>query len=103
MSCKVRNQSEELVRRHFSQLFKELPSESALRGKGGKNRIAVRSLPILPEVESDLSCWSRRPWCREDIPEPRVAANQEEKPLGVQPLRSSTRVHKSVERLITTM
>ena len=56
VSCKVRNQSGELVRRHFSQLFKQLPSESAVRGKGGNTEMAVpSSVPILPEVESDLA------------------------------------------------
>ena len=39
----------------------------------------------------------------EVIPEPRPAANQEEKPPDVQPLRRSARVRKPVERLITTM
>ena len=45
-----------VVRRHFSQLFKQLPSESAVRGKGSNNEMAVpSSVPMLPEVESDLA------------------------------------------------
>ena len=109
VSCKVRNKSGKLVRRHFSQLFKQFPSESAVRGKGGKNEMAVPSTVLsLPEVESDLAVGqdhgrALEPGREEVIPEPIPAANQEEKQPDVQPLRRSTRVRKPVERLITTM
>ena len=67
------------------------------------------SVPILPEVESDLAVdqevhGGARKQGREDvIAEPRPTTNLEEKPPDVQPLRRSARVRKPVERLITTM
>ena len=109
----------QLVKRHFSQLFKQSPPESLKGSESNKLRapeplIALDQLRVKPgmtvtEGKRDVYAGQRT---REGIPEVKdtevISRANSEQSLGViptikQPFRRSTRVRKPVERLITTM
>ena len=119
ISCLVKGANEQMVKRNFSQLFKQSPPESP-KGSESNKLHAPETLIALDQlrVKSGITVTERKQdvyagqGTRENTPEIKDTevfskANSEQS-LGVihthkQPFRRSTRVQKPVERLIPTM
>ena len=119
VSCLVKGANGQMVKRHFSQLFKQSPPESPKGSESNKlhapeqlialDQLRVKSGIAVTEGKRNVHAGQGT---REDIPEVKdtevISRANSEQSLGViptikQPFRRSTRVRKPVERLITTM
>ena len=119
VSCLVKGSNGQMVKRHFSQLFKQSPPESPKGSESNKlhapeplialDQLRVKSGIAVTEGKRDVYAGQGT---RKDIPEVKdtevISRANAEQSLGViptikQPFRRSTRVRKPVERLITTM